>query len=212
MNRKNETRRNAKGFRRIVREIAKSAWRYYSVPFVAFLLLLILLSAILILSYAGYRFAEKTWITLLFLTIFLALVCMLGGMWGMIVSAFRLKRRGEHTQAYFSDAAPAGTEETVTEIPASVRFPLRMEERAGQMENAVFLIAVLVLWLGMDWLLRFCIGGLLEAAWDVSFLTLLVTWFPAVRLARLIRAGYERIIFYKSRPIQKQSRKGGTPS
>ena len=197
-----EKHRDSKTFRRTVRQIVKSARHYYSVPLVAFFLLLILLAAILILRYARYSFAAKTWIALLFLALFLAVVTMLGGVWGMFVSGFRLKRTDEHVQTYFDDI-PAQAAGNVSETSASAR--LRMGEGVGQIENTVFLIAALFLWLGMDWLLKVSFPIVQKA----SFLTLLLTWFPAVRLARLIRAGYERIFFYKPHPSRKERRRHG---
>lgn len=189
-------------FRRIVRRIrleANNAFRYYSVAIVAFLLVAAILAAMFIFRRMGYQFGARTSTVLLITLLVLLLVCMLGGVWGMILLS--LTRKDEHQKEYFSKHARA---ETAPDMPPQPRSALRIEERGGLGSDAVFLLLWFALWAGGTWFLIFFFTGESPLENSPFSLLLLVTWFPVVRLTRLIRAAYERLLFYRPRTLRKE--------
>ena len=193
-----------KRLRRVVRRIrieAKNAFRYYSATLIAFSLAMALLAAIFVLRLMGYQFTARMNTVLLIALISLLLVSMLGGVWGMILLS--LTRKDEHVKEYFSQNARAETPDCVSDPPSALRV-----ESAGIGADAVFLIAALVLWLGGSWLLVLLLTGESPLANNHASLPLFVIWFPAIRVTRLIRGGYERILlWYRPRPLRRSDRK-----
>ena len=189
-------------FRRIVRRIrleANNAFRYYSAAIVALLLVVAILAAMFVLRLMGYQFGARTSMVLLITLLALLIVCMLGGVWGMILLS--LTRKDEHQKEYFSQNARAGN---APDMPPQPRSALRIEEHGGLGGDAVFLIAALILWVGGTWLLVRMLSGRVPSEIENSPLPLLVTWFPVVRLTRLIRAAYGRLLFYRPRTLRKE--------
>lgn len=201
-------RPHTKRFRHIVRRIrieAENAFRYYSVAIIAFSLAMALLAAIFVLRRIGYQFSARMDAALLIAILLLLLVCMLGGLWGMILLS--LTRKDEHIKAYFPKNARPEKRERVLDAPSA----LRLEDSAEPGTDIVFLIAALALWLGGDSLFVFWLTGQVPLARNVSLLTLLVTWFPAIRATRLIRGGYERVLlWYRPRPLRSSDGKEGS--
>ena len=191
------------GRRRVIRRFwrqMKELFHIYRISATALLLIALILLGMLLLRVLGYQIPGRTAIFLLIFLLFLSVIAMVGGVWGMI----QISLGGdEHVEKFFTEQYRAASQDQLPGV--APRFHLVFLPAAYHMKaDVVFLLAAAVLWLGGSVLVQSFLDRYIPPPLDSTPLALLLVWFPAVRIVRLIQAVYRRLVCFRPRRVKKE--------
>ena len=174
----------------------KESLRLYRVSIAAFFLANVVAVAAALMTRRGYAWTTRPFTFLILLELVLYVVCVI-----FVIRGWFLMGTEEHIREFFS---PDTTQPQTESCGASAFRSLTLSESTGKAEGMIFLLISFAVWLTGVWffvLRRWIADGSIGNRGLSQFLVHLLGAFLAVRAVRVLRAFWDRLLWF--RPYRK---------